>query len=238
MTKWWNLTWNIHAIALRKSDRKGGRRHAPVWRAGKNEWSVFAGRNLVSEIPVNAEKRDPCFTIERMPVYNLAGKLTKYAHRKDCIILAVPRGCSRGFCCSSEPRLPLDVILAKDQPPDEPGIRDRGSKLIWLLCGASWRCYGKLYHRRTPKVRIRLKEMEERFIGNRPVINPENKTVILIDDGIATGNTLLATVRLIRKRNPAKLVIAVPVASYSAAEKLSAECDEFVCLLIPDMFGA
>ncbi len=169
----------------------------------------------------------------------LAGKLTKYAHRKDCIILAVPRGgVPVGFAAAESLGLPLDVILAKKI--GHPMNRE------YAIGAASLSDYFVVPHEdvtenyiteELQKVRIRLKEMEERFIGNRPVINPENKTVILIDDGIATGNTLLATVRLIRKRNPAKLVIAVPVASYSAAEKLSAECDEFVCLLIPDMFG-
>lgn len=169
----------------------------------------------------------------------LAGKLTKYAHRKDCIILAVPRGgVPVGFAAAVSLGLPLDVILAKKI--GHPMNRE------YAIGAASLSDYFVVPHEdvtenyiteELQKVRIRLKEMEERFIGNRPVINPENKTVILIDDGIATGNTLLATVRLIRKRNPAKLVIAVPVASYSAAEKLSAECDEFVCLLIPDMFG-
>jgi predicted phosphoribosyltransferase len=169
----------------------------------------------------------------------LAGKLTKYAHRKDCIILAVPRGgVPVGFAAAESLGLPLDVILAKKI--GHPMNRE------YAIGAASLSDYFVVPHEdvtenyiteELQKVRIRLKEMEERFIGNRPVINPENKTVILIDDGIATGNTLLATVRLIRKRNPAKLVIAVPVASYSAAEKLSVECDEFVCLLIPDMFG-
>ena len=89
------------------------------------------------------------------------------------------------------------------------------------FCGASRRCVTENYITEELQSQDPAKKMEERFIGNRPVINPKTKTVILIDDGIATGNTLLATVRLIRK-NPAKLVIAVPVASYSGG-KTSAE---------------
>jgi len=66
--------------------------------------------------------------------------------------------------------------------------------------------------------------------------NLEGKTVIVIDDGVATGNTLLATVNVLRKSNPGKIVIAVPVASKSAVEKLSKEVDEVVVVLIPHVF--
>lgn len=62
------------------------------------------------------------------------------------------------------------------------------------------------------------------------------KIVIVIDDGIATGNTFLGTVRLLRKDHPAKIVVAAPVASASAIQKLSKEADEVVVLLIPDEF--
>jgi predicted phosphoribosyltransferase len=60
--------------------------------------------------------------------------------------------------------------------------------------------------------------------------------VIVIDDGVATGNTLLGTISMLRKDNPAKIVIAVPIASDSAVEKLSEAADELVILLIPKEF--
>jgi predicted phosphoribosyltransferase len=61
--------------------------------------------------------------------------------------------------------------------------------------------------------------------------------VIVIDDGIATGNTLMSTVNMLRKSKPLKIIIAVPVASASAYEKLSALVDEIVCPYIPEYFG-
>ena len=60
----------------------------------------------------------------------------------------------------------------------------------------------------------------------------EGKTVIIIDDGIATGNTLLGTVNLLRKSNPGKIIIGVPVASESAVQKLSKEVDEVVVYVL------
>jgi putative phosphoribosyl transferase len=73
-------------------------------------------------------------------------------------------------------------------------------------------------------------------MGDRQPANLTGKTVIIIDDGIATGNTLLGTVNVLRKSNPRKIVIGVPVASRSAVERLSKEVDEVVAVLIPDEF--
>jgi putative phosphoribosyl transferase len=88
----------------------------------------------------------------------------------------------------------------------------------------------------TIRVRKRLQEMYDRFVGSRNPIDIAGKTVIVVDDGIATGNTLLATVRLLRKQHPAKLVIAVPVASQQAIARLSSKADDVVCLDIPYAF--
>src|SRR5678815_5239858 len=63
------------------------------------------------------------------------------------------------------------------------------------------------------RIRSRLKEMYVRFMGDREPEDLKGKTVIVIDDGIATGNTLLGTVNVLRKSNPGKIVIGVPVAS-------------------------
>lgn len=78
--------------------------------------------------------------------------------------------------------------------------------------------------------------MYKRFMGDKEPESLEGKTVIVIDDGIATGNTVLGTVNVLRKSKPAKIVIGVPVASRSAVQKLSKEVDEVVAVLIPDEF--
>ena len=75
-----------------------------------------------------------------------------------------------------------------------------------------------------------------RFMGDKEPEKLEGKTVIVIDDGIATGNTLMGTVNVLRKSNPGKIVIGVPVASKSAVEKLSKEVDEVVAVMIPEEF--
>jgi putative phosphoribosyl transferase len=86
------------------------------------------------------------------------------------------------------------------------------------------------------KIRTRLQEMHKRFMGDKEPEDLSGKTVIVIDDGIATGNTLMGTINLLRKNNPGKIVIGVPVASESAVQKLSKEVDEVVAVIIPEIF--
>jgi predicted phosphoribosyltransferase len=78
--------------------------------------------------------------------------------------------------------------------------------------------------------------MNSTFKGEFESMKLEGKTVIVIDDGIATGNTLQFTIKLIKKTKPSKIVIAVPVASKSSVKKLNREVDEMICLSIPDEF--
>jgi len=88
----------------------------------------------------------------------------------------------------------------------------------------------------TVNIRAQLKAMYRKYMGNKEPTPVKNKTVIIIDDGVATGHTLLSTIDMIKHEAPKKLVIAVPVASQQAAEKLSEVADEFVCVWIPAHF--
>lgn len=86
------------------------------------------------------------------------------------------------------------------------------------------------------KVRARLKQMQSRFGVKNKSENLEGRIVLIVDDGIATGNTLLGTVQLLRSNNPSKLVIAVPVAASNAVLKLSKYVDEVIALTVPKAF--
>jgi putative phosphoribosyl transferase len=90
----------------------------------------------------------------------------------------------------------------------------------------------------TINIREQLKEMYIKYMGNKKPTPVEGKIVIIIDDGVATGNTLLSTIDIIRNEHPKKVVVAVPVASQQAAKKLSEVTDEFVCAWIPSHFSS
>jgi len=86
-----------------------------------------------------------------------------------------------------------------------------------------------------------LKEIARRratYLGNSQPIEMEGRTVIIVDDGIATGGTVRAALKGVRKNKPRKIILAVPVAPSSALEELRDECDEIVCLSTPTPFGA
>ena len=83
-----------------------------------------------------------------------------------------------------------------------------------------------------------LKRRERVYRGDRPPPDVRGKTVILVDDGLATGSTMLAAVWALRQQGPARIVVAVPVASPDTCELLKARVDEVVCAATPEPFYA
>ncbi|HEY4799851.1 MAG TPA: phosphoribosyltransferase family protein, partial [Bacteroidia bacterium] len=92
--------------------------------------------------------------------------------------------------------------------------------------------------RETERIRTNLELKYKLFSGNKKPADLNNKIVIVVDDGAATGSTIKATVHSIRKSKPKKIIIAVPVSAPTAAKELRLIADEFICLHTPaDFFG-
>lgn len=167
----------------------------------------------------------------------LAAKLKKYKNDPG-IVLAVPRGgMPVAYAVARELGFPVEVILTKKigHPMNKEyaiGAASLTDHFVVPHEGVT----EEYIEQELQRIRSRLKEMHTRFMGDKEPEKLEGKTVIVIDDGIATGNTLLGTVNVLRKSNPGKIVIGVPVASETAVQKLEKEVDEVVAVLIPEDF--
>lgn len=168
----------------------------------------------------------------------LAKKLDKYKNQ-NAIVLAIPRGgVPIGYTIAKELGLPMEIVLSKKiGHPQNPEYAIGSVSLQGAIINDDTSGIPQQYIDNETK-RI-LKELEEKFklfMGDHKPADLNNKIVIIVDDGIATGSTILATVDTIKKNNPQKIIIAVPVAPPSAALKLEKNVNEFVCLLTPLLF--
>lgn len=175
----------------------------------------------------------------------LAGRLTKYADDKRVLVLALPRGgVPVAYEVARRLRAPLDVIIVRKLgvPGREEfamgAIASGGVQVINEAVVGALVISPAAIGQTIAEERAELQRREHAYRGSQPPFSATGKTVILVDDGIATGATVAAAVKLLRKQNPGRLVIAVPTASADAAAALEPMVDEFVSLLIPQDFHA
>ena len=175
----------------------------------------------------------------------LAKQLKSYAHKPDTIVLALPRGgVPVAYGIAKALALPFDVYIVRKLgvPGHEElamgAIASGGTILFNDEIVNSLHLSEPLMKRVIQTERKELKRRELLYRKNRPALLLKNKTVILVDDGIATGATMLAAFKSVAKQKPAQIVIAVPVAADSTCEELARQVDHFVCLLKPVNFYA
>lgn len=167
----------------------------------------------------------------------LASKLKKYQNVPG-VLLAVPRGgVPIAYEVAKELNMPLEVILVKKlgHPLNkEYAIGAVSLKDMFVIPHEDVTDF--YIQTEVEKIRGRLQEMQKKFMGDNEPESLQGKTIVIIDDGVATGNTLLATIRLLRNEKPLKIIVAVPVISKSAAQKISLEADELITVFIPETF--
>lgn len=155
------------------------------------------------------------------------------------VVLAVPRGgVPVAYVVAKELNWPLDLLLTKKigHPLNEEYAIGSVSLTEMLLIPHE-DIPQSYIDQETKRIRLRLKEMYKKFMGDKEPEKLEGKTLVVIDDGAATGNTLMSTINMLKKSNPHKIIIALPVASRSAYKKLSGIVDEIICPLVPEYFA-
>jgi len=173
----------------------------------------------------------------------LALRLRKYANRDDVIVLAAPRGgVPTAFEVATNLKVPLDVfVLRKLGVPGHEelafgAIASGGVRVLDRNTVEGLGVTGLDIERVTRAEERELERRERAYRDGRPLLDVRGMTVILIDDGIATGSSMRAAIRALRQMKPARIVIAVPVAPPSACNRLRVEVDELVCLEMPEPF--
>lgn len=163
----------------------------------------------------------------------LAYRLSKYKNT-NAIVLAVPKGgIPVGYMIANELNLPLEPLLSKKIGyPGNPEYAI-GAVSTWGAVLTPNLNVGESYLKaETTRIKRYLKQMQKKYMDGQASVQLKDRTVIVVDDGVATGHTLLATVQMLKAQRPARIVIAVPVTTQYGYEMLAPHCDEFVALII------
>ena len=175
----------------------------------------------------------------------LAGQLGHYRNQPDVVVLALPRGgVPVAYEVAEALQAPLDVFIVR-----KIGIPGHEEFAIGAIAFGGTRVMNTqvVERYRVPEAAIEaiaekegreLERRERAYRDGRPPLALQDKTVLLVDDGLATGASMRAAVQAIKQFEPAKIVVAVPIASLDTCEEFRTEVDEVVCTVTPVPFYA
>ena len=175
----------------------------------------------------------------------LASRLVRYAGWPDALVLALPRGgVPVAFEVAQALRAPLDVFIVRKlgMPGHEElaigaiasgGVRVLNEDLVRLVGIPN-----SVLEQITAREREELRRRETAYRGSRPPEPVAGRTVILVDDGLATGASMRAAVLALRREGVALIVVAVPVAAVDTCDSLRPEVEDIVCAATPEPFTA
>jgi putative phosphoribosyl transferase len=194
---------------------------------------------MISSVPVTR------FRDRREAGESLGASLTRYANRDEVVVLGLPRGgVPVAFEVARALGAPLDVFLVRKL--GAPGhaefaigaIAAGGVRVLSHDVIAELRIPREMVEEVAERERLELERREEAYRGDRPKPQLQGTTVIVIDDGLATGSTMEAAVSALREHRPARIVVAVPVGAVESCRRLRALADEVICLRTPEPFNA
>jgi predicted phosphoribosyltransferase len=164
----------------------------------------------------------------------------RHFQNRDGVVVAVPRGgIELGYEIADALDLPLDVALTKKLGhPLQPEYAIGAVSLKHRTVQNTTDIPPEYIESETEKIRALLNRRKRLYYGDDQPESLTDRIVIIVDDGIATGQTLLASIELIAQERPSRIVVAVPVASPAAAERIREQVDEFICLQSPENFRA
>jgi putative phosphoribosyl transferase len=175
----------------------------------------------------------------------LSHKLLAYANQRNLIVLALPRGgVPVAFEVAKVLHAPLDVFLVRKLgvPGHEElamgAIASGGVRVLNDIVIDAFDVSPQTIDMITAKEQEELERRERHYRGDGSMPDLRQRTVILIDDGLATGSTMRAAVAALRQQQPARIVVAVPTAARETCKHFEAEVDEIICAQTPEPFVA
>ncbi len=175
----------------------------------------------------------------------LAERLSSTVANSEAVVFALPRGgVPVGYEVALALRAPLDVFIVRKlgMPGEEElalgaiasgGLRVLNRDLIDYLHVSD-----ELLDQVTAREQRELEARERLYREDRPPLSPQGRTVVLVDDGLATGASMLAAARALRPQGAQKIIVGVPVAARQTCDSFRNEVDEIICVATPDPFGA
>jgi putative phosphoribosyl transferase len=177
--------------------------------------------------------------------HRLAEALKHHRRRAETIVVALPRGgVVTGAAIAEDLELPLDVLIVRKlgTPGHEElamgAIGPGGIRVLNEDVIAALRVPATTVDAATRREQDELERRERLYRGNRPPLQVAGRTVIVVDDGLATGSTMSAAVAVLRRHEPERIVLAVPVAPMDTLERFRPVVDELVYLEAPEPFQA
>lgn len=175
----------------------------------------------------------------------LASRLKKYKDQRDVLVLALPRGgVVTGYEIARYLNAPLDVIIVRKIGfPGQPelgigGVSETGAVVLNDLIISTYGVQKDYIEREISKQKEEISRRINLYREGERLQDLEGKTIILVDDGVATGGTIKAAIATLREEKLNKLIIALPVAPPEIADTLKQMVDEFICIEMPEDFMA
>ena len=173
----------------------------------------------------------------------LVKKLSNYHNNKDAVVVTIPRGgIPLGYVIAKGLHLPLELVLSKKigHPLHKEFAIGAVTLTDRILSDAANDISRMYIEEETSRIRAILKERQDDYYDTRKPISFKNKIVIVVDDGVATGNTLMSSIKLIEKQKPSQIIVALPVGPPSVIEKIKniPSVNDTICLLVPENFRA
>jgi putative phosphoribosyl transferase len=175
----------------------------------------------------------------------LAARLKQFANRPDVVVLALPRGgVPVGYEVAQALNVPLDVFIVRKLgvPGQEElamgAIASGGVLLLNNSIVEALRIPEHVINAAAAREQRELERREREYRDGRPPVDVRGKTVIVVDDGLATGSSMRAAVEALRRKGAARIIAAVPVASPTTCAEFESEVDEVICAVTPEPFWA